>query len=104
MAAEEFHSVLRRVFLIVISGQPTQTPLLVVVDLNRVVVGAGHHQSSKPQFLNGYKMTGVSTDLGLGLPAWKKERAAESEWEKKRVAESEWERSDRSRQRQSRRE
>jgi hypothetical protein len=61
---EERCSILPEVILIVISSQPAQPPLLVVVNLNSFIVGDGHRPTSESWFLNGYNR---NTILGLGL-------------------------------------
>ena len=57
VAAEELLGFLTHVILDIISGQPTQPPLLVVVPLKCFVGGVGHHHSPASWFLNGYTKT-----------------------------------------------
>jgi hypothetical protein len=64
---EELHNIFPQIILIIITGQPAQPSLIVVVDLNCVVVGASHGQLSEPRFLNDYPKDNISTLRGLGL-------------------------------------
>jgi hypothetical protein len=51
---EEVRNIFPLIILIIITGQPAQSPLLVAVDLNRGLVGANNGQLSEPRFLNSY--------------------------------------------------